>query len=121
MGRGLGARQREVLSKLDSREWTPLHELADDPDNPNEMAKARSAAHGLERRGLVHTCRDTDPNRLVHTTVITAEVTAGFNMVYVPEPSAREWHGMFVKPRDPQQETSMGEWASLAVKELEDL
>ncbi len=41
----------------------PLWQLADDPDDPNEMAKARSAVVGLERRGLVEVWQDQDPKR----------------------------------------------------------
>lgn len=99
MGRGLGERQRQLLAQL-SDEWTPLWELADDPDDPNEMAKARSAVRGLKRRGLVRTIRMGDPERIVHTTTVEAVVdfSAG-PAVYEPVASGREWYGTWVKLR----------------------
>ena len=78
MGRGLGERQRRVLDHLAScgGQWEPLYRLADDPDDPNEMAKARSAVRGLERRGLVRVTSmpDNEYGRTVATTVVIGEV-----------------------------------------------
>ena len=99
MGRGLGDRQRAILARLEENpgEAIPLHELADDPDDVNEMAKARSAVRGLQRRGLVVAWRDSDPDRLVDTTTIVAEVTADWKMAYAAEPNVRAWSGLHVK------------------------
>jgi hypothetical protein len=93
----MGDRQHQILVQLVGRGWTPLWELADDPDDPNEMAKARSAVRGLERRGFVRTMRDADPDRLVSTTVIIGEVgSLAGGVDYVPMPSSRAWYGTWV-------------------------
>jgi hypothetical protein len=99
MGRGLGERQRQLLDRLRQHEdyWVPLHKLADDPDDPNEMAKARSAARGLERRGMVRTItRYTDEERRVDTTVISWERMRGWEPIYEPMETTRAWVGMHV-------------------------
>jgi hypothetical protein len=100
MGRGLGERQRELLGRLRQFEktyWVPLHKLVDDPDDHNEMAKVRSAARGLERRGLVQTITwMADEDRLIDTTVISYENFRGWEPVYEPLPGSRTWVGMHV-------------------------
>jgi hypothetical protein len=96
VSRGLGERQRLMLDQLAGRDWVPLHELADDPDDPNEMAKARSAARGLERRGLVLIASMTDESRLIDTTVVTGSVGGDWSTSYTAEPTQRVWHGMHV-------------------------
>jgi hypothetical protein len=73
-----------------------LWELADDPDDPNEMAKARAAVRSLERRGLVRTYTGRDSRRYIDTTVIAAGFGDGFSVVYEPEASSRVWSGMWV-------------------------
>jgi hypothetical protein len=99
MGRGLGERQRQILDHLgrDPGAWVPLWHLADDPDDPNEMAKARSAVRGLEGHGLVNTARMSDPDRRVDTTVVFAEVGSDGRVHYYGEPASREWSGMHVR------------------------
>jgi len=99
MGRGLGERQRQVLDQLANGVWTPLWELAEDPDDINEMAKTRSTVRGLERRELVRTMRDADPTRRVDTTVIVGEVLSLAGVDYTPTPSTRAWYGTWVKLR----------------------
>jgi hypothetical protein len=98
VSRGLGERQRQLLARLDD-EWIPLWQLAGDPDDANEMAKARSAVRGLERRGMVVTCRMSDPARLVSTNVImvTGTVGSGWTPCYGREATSREWHGLWVR------------------------
>jgi hypothetical protein len=99
MGRGLGERQRQLLERLRQHDgyWVPLHKLADDADDPNEMAAARSAARGLERRGLVRTITHyPDPGREISTTVIVQEGFRGWEPLYQPETTTRVWVGMHV-------------------------
>jgi hypothetical protein len=102
MGRGLGERQRAILEHL-TDEWQPLWQLAADPDDANEMNKARSAVRGLERRGLVRTCQMSDPDRLVDTRTITAIGFNGWTPVYGPTENSREWYGLWVRLRSTDQ------------------
>lgn len=107
MGRGLGERQRQILDQLGQHAgyWVPLHELADDPDDRNEMAKARAAVRSLERRGLVDTERMADPRRRIETTSIYVELTGslegGLEDIYTAAPNSRTWFGLHVCRRDP--------------------
>lgn len=122
MGRGLGDRQRQILDQLKEADgWVPLHELADDPDDSNEMAKARSAVRGLERRDLVETMRDTDPDRLVSTTTIEAVATPALTTVYMPQANARAWYGLHVRLVDPHERAKMRQWASGAAAQVQGL
>ena len=100
MGRGLGERQREVLDRLAAEppgEWVPLHRLVDDPGDSTELARCRSAVHGLERRGLVVTSRMADPNRMVNTTTVRGyfDDRTG-RMAYEAEEAERQWFGLHV-------------------------
>lgn len=114
MGRGLGERQREVLDRLAAAppgEMVPLHRLVDDPGDSVTLARARSAVHGLERRGLVITTRTTDPDRLVDTTAVVGEVDASFQMRYAAVPAQRAWFGLHVQLAgyvDPDDEPRQG-------------
>ncbi len=80
MGRGIGQRGRGLLAALaegPAGQYVPLHELSE-PDVLSESCdktNARSALHLLERRGLVDTIRDTDPDRRVTTSTIMSGVT----------------------------------------------
>jgi hypothetical protein len=106
MSRGLGQRQLHVIAALyelqqaaapeDPEEdvMVPLYKLADDPDDPNEMAKARSAVRGLQQRGLVYVDRGADPDRLIESTVIGVERYRGTTPIYEPIPSSRAWSGL---------------------------
>jgi hypothetical protein len=98
MGRGLGQRQRKILDRLrEADDDLPLWKLADNPDEPNEMAKARSAVRGLERRGLVDTWQDHDPRRRVE---IRRVQLVGWPPVYALAPAIpRAWFGMWVELR----------------------
>ncbi len=93
----------------------PLHALADG-DDPNEMAKARSAVRGLERRGLVETMRRPDPDKLVPTTAIVAAVGDGFQVSYHPEPTTRQWSGMHVRIRTASTPTGDSDQGDLAAR-----
>ena len=105
MSRGLGQRQLRVLAALyllqqqanpdDPDEvMVPLYKLADDADDPNEMAKARSAVRGLHARGLVYLDRGADSERLIESTVIGVERYRGSTPIYEPIPSVRAWSGL---------------------------
>jgi hypothetical protein len=114
MGRGLGERQRRVLEHLAGcgEQWEPLYRLADDPDDPNEMAKARSAVRGLERRGLVEVASmpDHEYDRRVPTSVVRAEVGTDWDMTYRDEPTTRLWSGMHVRLLGPEDKSRRAEW-----------
>jgi len=112
MSRGIGVRQRAILQKLAEQpdHYVPLHELADidgldDPDERrNEMAKARSAIRGLEKRGLVTTIRDPDPDHRVGTTSVFATLGEDFRPVYYAEANDRAWYGLWACLRDPDDQ-----------------
>lgn len=73
----------------------PLWELADDPDDPNEMAKARSAVSGLERRGLVGVWRGQDPSRRTETNRVQYVGSPPVLAVAPAVPAV--WFGMWVE------------------------
>jgi hypothetical protein len=118
MGRGIGERGQQLLARLEEADgWTPLHQLADDPGDPNEMNKTRVAVQRLERRGLVRTMRDADYERLIdttmYTTVIVGSMTAGLSVAYTPQPTTRAWFGMWVRVGGPLKLDDLGELPDL--------
>jgi hypothetical protein len=101
MGRGLGQRQLSVLAVLQElqREGgpVPLYRLADDPDDRNEMAKARAAVRALRERGLVTTWRQRDEDRSIEGIVIGVARYRGSVPVYGPIQRTRAWSGLHVQ------------------------
>jgi hypothetical protein len=113
MSRGLGKRQRDIISRLEAMgkdgHWPglPIHVFCEglgDGDhyydywhNSNEYTKVRSAIRGLKDRELVSTYRDKDPNRRVKTKVVTGNQLDG----YRAEKTDRAWSGTWVVLRGP--------------------
>jgi hypothetical protein len=102
MSRGLGQRQREIISALETApdHRLPIHEFCSDlgddwrdlDHNQNEYAKVRSAVRGLQRRGLVFTFQDIDdrPRRDGGRRVKNWD---GFRQKY----TTRSWRGTWVE------------------------
>jgi Asp-tRNA(Asn)/Glu-tRNA(Gln) amidotransferase A subunit family amidase len=94
-----GRCQRQILAALEvAGHALPIHEFADLEEDAtywhieNELAKVRSAVRGLERRGLVHTFRDSDPGRQVKTRIGSGNYLDG----YQPYETTRAWSGTWV-------------------------